>query len=195
MGVAEIMNKAVFLDRDGVINKLILNPRTGDFESPHAISDLQFFPWTFDALKRLALSNYSLFVVSNQPSFAKGKVALETLLAIQKKFKDIMMENGIVFTKCYYCYHHPNGVIGEYTKECECRKPKPFFVNKAVADYSISKNGSWFVGDRESDVLCGQAAGLKTILIGKPQPEGGHFTVCPDYYAENLLGAIEIIVP
>jgi D-glycero-D-manno-heptose 1,7-bisphosphate phosphatase len=194
MGVNQIVNKAVFLDRDGVINKLVLNGQTGAYESPHAVSELVFYPWTFEALKRLLSAKYYLFVVSNQPSYAKGKVSLDTLKAIHTKLDDEMRKNGVIFKEYYYCYHHEKGIVSEFSITCECRKPKPFFVNKALSDYSVNREASWFVGDRDSDIQCGKAAGLGTILVKEPYSAQYHGAVSPDISADNLEKAVDIIL-
>lgn len=187
------MNKAVFLDRDGVINKLVYNASTGEYESPHLEKDFKLYPLALKALKAFKGMGYLLFLVSNQPSYAKGKTSLENIKAIHKVFHKTVSDHDIEFAKYFYCYHHPDGIIEEYTRDCECRKPKPFFLLRAKEEYSLDMDNSWFIGDSDSDVFCGQAAGVKTILIEGERSKQKTRTSRPDFFADNLIGALKII--
>ena len=155
---------AVFLDRDGVLNKNIFNPATQEYESPHTVADLQIEPHIFSPLKELQ-KNFKLFVVSNQPSYAKGKVSLETLESIENHFEREMSENKISISKYFYCHHHPEGIVPEFTMTCPCRKPNPYFLLEAAKEFNLDLHKSWMVGDRDTDIKCGKAAGCRTILI------------------------------
>lgn len=193
MGVDKV-NRAVFLDRDGVINKLVLNPKTSAYEAPQKKEDLKLFDWTLEALKVLLQNDYKLFIVSNQPDHAKGKTTLESIKAIQDKLHKCFIDNEIDFTEYYYCYHHPDGIVEEYTGKCKCRKPEPYFVLKAIGEFRIDKNKSWFVGDRDSDITCGQSSGLKTIFIKNEHSKSAPFKNEPDFVASNLMEAVNIII-
>jgi D-glycero-D-manno-heptose 1,7-bisphosphate phosphatase len=185
------MNKAIFLDRDGVINKMVFNPNTGEYESPHSPEDFELYPWTVETLLRFQEMNYLLFLVSNQPSYAKGKTSLENIKAIHEKFHNYIYDRGVKFTEYYYCYHHPHGIVPEYTGKCICRKPEPFFVMKAVKEFNIDTEKSWFIGDRDMDIFCGKAGGLKTILVNK---DSYVIVRCsPDFVVERLCDTIEIV--
>ena len=188
------MIKAVFLDRDGVLNKPVLNPKTGEFESPHSESDLELFDWAVNALKDISAGGYALFLVSNQPSAAKGKAPLSALKAVHNKFHALMTENAIKFEKYYYCYHHPRGAVKELTTECECRKPKPFFVNEAINNFGLKREFCWFVGDRDADVNCGKTAGVRTILVKEPLSASNQGKSHPDFTASDLKVSAEIIL-
>ncbi len=91
------MNRAVFLDRDGVLNPNVFNSETGEWESPHRVEDFELFPWVPDSLKRLR-EYYKLFLVSNQPSYAKGQTSLENIQEIQRKLVEVLQENGLLLT-------------------------------------------------------------------------------------------------
>lgn len=188
------MKKAVFLDRDGVINRLVYNAVSGQFESPHREEDLELFPWSISALQALQHKGYMLFLISNQPSHAKGKTPLERIKAIHARFDEILRCEGVIFTEYYYCYHHPQGIVEEYTCECQCRKPKPYFVEKAKEKYGFDESASWLVGDRDSDILCGEQAGLRTILIREPHSAGHQGKSTPAFSADNLKDAVEKIL-
>lgn len=188
------MKKAVFLDRDGVLNELVLNPATGEYEPPHFPDDLLLFPDVIESLRILQVAGFELFLVSNQPDYAKGKTTLEMIHAVHTRLNQILTSERIHFREYYYCYHHPNGIVPEYSFACKCRKPNPLFLLKAARDYSIDLENSWMIGDRDSDIECGKAAGTRTIMI-----EGLHSSKLsrssrPDKKAANLKDALTIIL-
>jgi D-glycero-D-manno-heptose 1,7-bisphosphate phosphatase len=188
------MVEAVFLDRDGVLNELVLNPATGEYEPPHRAEDLKLFPYVINCLKKIHDSGYDLFLISNQPDYAKGKTTLGALDEVHDKFDRLLTSQGIHFREYYYCFHHPEGIIPEYSYECMCRKPKPFLLFKAEEDYNIELGNSWMIGDRDTDIECGKAAGTKTILIEEPLSVKKRGKSQPDYRAKNLAEAVNIIL-
>lgn len=188
------MDKAVFLDRDGVINELVYNIERNESEPPHNIEDIKIIEGVTGALKKLLESNFRLFIVSNQPDFAKGKTSLENLVKVGEKIRNIMEDQKIIFTEYNYCYHHPDGVIKEYSGECDCRKPKPFFILNAIKKYNLDKNRSWMAGDRDTDIQCGKNSGLKTILIENAGSENYRLNSDPDFRVKNLTQAADIIL-
>lgn len=187
------MKKAVFLDRDGVLNELVLNPLTEEYEPPHSPDDLIIFPDVFESLRILQDAGFELFLISNQPDYAKGKTTLENIYAVHSRFDRILTLKGIHFREYYYCYHHPNGIVPEYSFACECRKPKPYFLLKAAKDYGIDLENSWMIGDRDSDIECGNAAGTRTILVEEPHSSESRGSSNPDFIAENLKDIVETI--
>lgn len=188
------MDKAVFLDRDGVINELVYDIERNESEPPHNIEDIKIIEGVTGALKKLLESNFRLFIVSNQPDFAKGKTSLENLVKVGEKIRNIMEDQKIIFTEYNYCYHHPDGVIKEYSGECDCRKPKPFFILNAIKKYNLDKNMSWMAGDRDTDIQCGKNSGLKTILIEYAGSENYRLNSDPDFRVKNLAQAADIIL-
>jgi D-glycero-D-manno-heptose 1,7-bisphosphate phosphatase len=188
------MRKAVFLDRDGVINRLVFNPATGAYESPHTAAGLDIFPSAAESLRKLTGAGYLLFLVSNQPSYAKGKTSMENIQTVHKKLELYLKANEVEFTEYYYCYHHPDGVIPEYTCECHCRKPSPFFLKNAARKYLLDMTLSWMVGDQDFDIFCGQRGGVKTILVNEKHSANKRGKSFPDYIARNLEEAAQIIL-
>lgn len=188
------MKKAVFLDRDGVLTELVFNHATREHEPPHTPEDLRFFPGVIESLHLLQNADYDLFLVSNQPDYAKGKTILGTIQAVHSRFDQILMLEKIHFREYYYCYHHPNGIIPEYSFPCECRKPKPFFLLKAARDYKIDITNSWMVGDRGSDIECGKSAGTRTILVISPQSSELGGSSNPDFSTATFKDAVKIIL-
>lgn len=187
------MDKAVFLDRDGVINYLVLNKKTNEYEAPFKEEDFVMFPDVIEALKQLINLNYKLFLISNQPDFAKGKTSLENLLSVHKRMDFTFKENNIVFSEYYYCYHHPKGIIPEYSIACKCRKPGNLFLKQAQLKYSLDMHSSWIIGDRDTDIYCGQSVSTKAILIKQKHFDGKAGQSKPDYIVNNLKEAVEII--
>jgi len=181
--------KAVFLDRDGVINKY-----PGNFEYVKSWEEFEFLPNIKPALKKLRDKGYELFVISNQAGVAKGLYSQETLDLITRNMLKELAAAGIDISGVYYCTHHPDA-------GCSCRKPKAGLVLKAIE--TLQKNGltieigrSYFIGDSERDVETGRSAGLKTILLfsGRERPENRSiWQALPDYTAGDLGEAVGII--
>ena len=157
--------RAVFLDRDGVINRNVWNPKASQYESPLTADDFQLLPGVLGALAELQRAGFLLFVVSNQPNYAKGKSAIDASAVIHRKLMTLATSAGIIFAGCYYCFHHPEGSESGYAGACICRKPSPYFLNHAREMFDIDMPNSWMIGDRESDMQCGNAAGAQTIFI------------------------------
>ncbi len=151
-------NKAVFLDRDGVLNKEL-----GDYV--RRVADFEVLEHNFAPLKALQDRGYLLIVITNQGGLAKGWYSEEELDTMHQKLRSAYREHGIELTEIYYCRHHP-----EYNGRCLCRKPGSLMLEKAAARFDVEPSRSYFIGDRERDVLAGQAAGMTGILIDSDQP-------------------------
>lgn len=169
--------KAVFLDRDGT---LIVDPPDRRVDS---ISKLHLFPDVFKAMKQLAKLNYRIFIVTNQAGIAEGRLTEKDFHRINDVFVELV-EPTVKITKTYVCPHGEDG-------KCECRKPKPKLLFDAAREYELDLKHSWSIGDRESDIKAGKAAGNKTILV-----QTGNERVISkdaDYTAKDLLEAVEYI--
>lgn len=185
--------RAVFFDRDGVITRLIFNPETGEHESPHVLEDLEFHEYALDAMKKLSDAGYSLFLVSNQPSYAKRKTTLEEIKRIASEVDRVLCKKGLE-VKPYYCFHHPDGVVPEYSFACECRKPKPYFILKARDEFALNLTKSWMIGDRDSDIECGKAANCLTIQVMNPLSVNKQGRSVPDFKAKDLKEAVSLVL-
>ncbi|HYG75998.1 MAG TPA: HAD family hydrolase [Planctomycetota bacterium] len=161
-------NRAVFLDRDGILSELALNAATGEYESPHTTDELVMIPGCVAAAKKLQDAGYLLFIVSNQPSYAKGKTSLENIKMIANKVEFALGQGGVEIARAFYCYHHPQGVVPAYSGACRCRKPKPQMLFDARDEFDLDLESSWMIGDQETDVECGRRAGCRTILVENP---------------------------
>ena len=157
--------KAVFLDRDGTINKYVGFLRN--------INEFELLPGVAEAIKRINASGYLCIVVTNQPVIARGEVTVPELQEIHNKMETLLGAEGAYLDGIYYCPHHPHkgyeGEVPELKIDCECRKPKPGMLLKAATDFHIDLVNSWMIGDGENDIKAGKAAGCKTALIGKDE--------------------------
>lgn len=187
-------NKAVFFDRDGVINPLVHNPDTGMHEPPHELRDFAIFPRVLKSLRMLKDAGFMLFVVSNQPDIAKGKTTPKKLEAIEERLWEFSRDNGGLFEECYYCHHHPDGVVPGYAKQCDCRKPGTAFLEQAVERFELEPRLCWMVGDRDTDVLCGAKMGFGTVKIDNPHEGCGEAAAAPDAMCADIYEAALVIL-
>lgn len=195
MGILPINRPAIFLDRDGVINALVLNPATGRMESPLNPDDVQVLDGVVPSLVRLQEAGYSLLLVSNQPNYALGKSTIDGLGAIHNRIAGEFREAGIRFTRFSYCLHHPKGVVAGYSGLCVCRKPSPWFLLRARDDFGYSLPDSWMIGDQPTDTQCGKAAGVHTIRIDSGAALARHNGApAADYLVWNLPEAVDIVL-
>lgn len=155
--------KAVFLDRDGTINRYV-----GFLRKPE---DFELLEGVAEAVKKINESGWLAIVVTNQPVIARGEVTGEELEEIHRKMETLLGEQGAYLDAIYYCPHHPHagyeGEIPELKINCDCRKPKPGMLWQAAKEFPLDLSESWMVGDSENDIQAGQAAGCRTALIGE----------------------------
>lgn len=168
--------KAIFLDRDGTINK----------KTNYVFSTTQFelYPDTAEAIKLINQSEYLAIVVTNQPVVARGECTMRGVDYIHAKMETLLGMEGAYINDIFFCPHHPDkGFKGEnplYKIDCNCRKPKPGMIYAAAERYNIDLTQSWMIGDTEVDYLTGLNAGVSTVIIGQ------------DVY--NLLSAVRKII-
>lgn len=172
---------AVFLDRDGVL--------TEERSYITSVDDLHIFPYTEECIRQIHEKGYYAIVITNQSAIARGLMTEETL---QEMNAFLMRQTGV--DAVYYCPHHPEAKVSQYRKICHCRKPGPGLFERTCQEFAIDMSRSWMVGDRASDILAGQRAGLRTVLL-----ESGYGTagleqeVRPDYVFDDLRGVVEVI--
>lgn len=160
--------RAVFLDRDGVINDPAHDDVDQRPESPHRPDDVVLAPGAVEGIRALRDADLMLVVVSNQPSAAKGKVTLDGLRAVHDRVVALLAAEGVELDDWRYCFHHPDGVVPELTGRCNCRKPAPGLLLDAARAHRIDLAASWTIGDSDADVEAGRAAGTRTILVEHP---------------------------
>lgn len=153
--------KAIFLDRDGTINKYVGFLRE--------IEQFELLPNTSEAIKKINNSGYLAIVVTNQPVVARGEVTFEQLDKIHNKMETLLGKDGAYLDGIYFCPHHPHkgfeGEIPELKVECECRKPKPGMLLQSARDFNIDLSKSWMIGDSDNDILAGENAGCFTARV------------------------------
>lgn len=155
--------KAIFLDRDGTINKYVGFLRN--------IDEFELLPGVSEAIRMINASGYLSVVVTNQPVIARGEVSFEELDNIHCKMETLLGKDGAYIDGVYFCPHHPHkgyeGEIPELKIECDCRKPKPGMLLKAAEELNIDLKASYMIGDSDSDVQAGEAAGCTGIKINE----------------------------
>ena len=175
--------KAIFLDRDGTINRYVGFLRN--------IDEFELLPDVAKAIKKINESDYLAIVVTNQPVVARGEVTKEGLQEIHNKMETLLGQEGAYLDAIYYCPHHPHkgyeGEIPELKIECDCRKPKPGMLLKAAKDYNICLEKSWMIGDSVNDVTAGKAAKCNAYLLMAEENTGGEVL-------KGLLEAVESIL-
>ena len=173
------MNRAVFLDRDGVINH-----RAQEGEWITRWEDLQFLPRVPDAISVLNRAGFRVMVISNQRCVARGLISSHDLDVIHHQMCSALARNGATIDAIYYCPHEKD--VG-----CGCRKPAPGMLLRAQHEHGIDLSASWMVGDSESDIATGRNAGCKTVLL----PLNRHSEAsAADLVARSLLEATHKIL-
>jgi len=189
------MKKAIFLDRDGVINENV--------KDLVKVSQLKLLPNVAEAIKKINDSGYLVVIITNQPIISKGFCTFEDMEKIHDKMKQIISEKGAFIDKIYICPHHPEKgfpkEIVELKIDCSCRKPKPGLFLQAIKELDIDFKKSWSIGDSNSDTEAAEKAGLKTILLSSGGGSGSkHESELkdskPDFVKKDLLEAVEFII-
>ena len=161
--------KAIFLDRDGTINKYVGFLRKEE--------EFELIDGVAEAVKKINHSGYLAIVITNQPVIARGEVTFEGLQTIHNKMETLLGKEGAYLDGIYFCPHHPHkgyeDEVSELKIDCDCRKPKPGMLLKAAEDFNIDLGQSYMIGDGENDIKAGMAAGCKTVLLNTEGEEFG----------------------
>lgn len=184
------MNRAIFLDRDGVINELVYHQEQEVIDSPFTPRQFKLIHDVADALKTLHYAGYLTVLVSNQPGIAKGHMTVKNFELIKHKMNSELNNDGAALDGEYYCLHHPDAVIEKYRMQCDCRKPLPGLLFKAAMEKDIDLKQSWLIGDNLSDIQAGIAAGCRTILIGTMKCELCHLMSEQNIFPDKIFGNI-----
>jgi D-glycero-D-manno-heptose 1,7-bisphosphate phosphatase len=188
--------RAAFLDRDGVLNAGVPDPSSGLLESPLAVEDVRLLPGVPGALRELAGAGYALICVTNQPAAAKGRSSIAELLSVHRRVLELLAREGVQLEASWLCPHHPAGVVAELSVSCPCRKPAPGMLLSAAADGALDLRASWMIGDTDTDVAAGAAAGCGTVLVeypGSAHKRAGR-SGC-DLVAADLAAAVSRVLP
>lgn len=181
--------KAIFLDRDGVINKQV--------NHLHKWEDFELLENTEEAILKINHSEFLAIVVTNQSVIARNLCSIEELENIHKKMESLLGKKGAKLDQIFYCPHHPDfgdpDENPEFKIPCQCRKPHIGMIEQAVKQFNIDLSASFIIGDSPSDIECGKRAGLTTIAVrtghGCQDPQAN-----PDYFVENLYEAVQVIL-
>lgn len=177
--------KAIFLDRDGVINR---DPGFGDYIK--SWDEFEFLPGSLGAIKKLSDNGYEIFVISNQAGVSRGLYSQESLDEITGNMLREIEDHGGRIRSVAYCIHMPE-------QGCNCRKPKTGMIERLTKGLEIDFTNSYFIGDSRLDVGAGKNAGCKTILLltGKEDPAGiKNWDAQPDFIKEDLKEAVEWVL-
>lgn len=186
LNIENIPKKAIFLDRDGVINKYI--------ENLFRVEDFELLDGVTEAIGKINKKHSLAVLTTNQPSIAKGFLTFEGLEDIHKKMDTLLAGNNAFIDRIYFCPHHPekgfSGEVPELKIDCDCRKPKPGMILKAANDFNIDLAKSWVIGDNERDMIAGKTAGCRTILLNQNNEKNQY----ADLVFPDLLSAVNCIL-
>ncbi|HEY7828972.1 MAG TPA: HAD-IIIA family hydrolase [Solirubrobacteraceae bacterium] len=187
--------RAVFLDRDGVLNDLVHDPAVGTSESPLRVSDVSLMAGAPAAARALEQAGFILIGVSNQPAAAKGGVSLGQLLAVHLRVSELLTRERVDIAAWRLCLHHPRGVIPSLSRPCTCRKPAPGMLLDAARTLDVELPESWMVGDTDADIAAGRAAGCRTLLIEHEGSFHKRLRGCePDLRAADLARGASLLM-
>jgi D-glycero-D-manno-heptose 1,7-bisphosphate phosphatase len=179
--------RVVFLDRDGTLIE--------HYDYLTEPEQVKLMPTAVSALRLLRDRGFALVMVTNQSAIARGLLTEEKLQDIHKHLQRLLAQEGVFLDGMYYCPYHPEAVLPEYRRESDLRKPAPGMFQLAARELDLSLEQSWMVGDDDRDILAGQTAGCRTILLSSRGSELVHRgDAQPDYQALNLQEAANLIV-
>lgn len=190
-------SRAVFLDRDGVVNELVYYPEHSIVDSPFTPAQFRQFNGVARAVNEFHRLRFKVVIASNQPGVAKGHMSWEMFERVRMKMKEELAKEGAFIDGEYYCFHHPEAKVEELRRNCDCRKPKPGLLLRAASELDIDLSQSWMIGDGLTDLKAGKSAGCKTILIGKTKCELCHLMdgmeIRPDFITADLFEAAQAV--
>ena len=189
--------RAVFLDRDGVINEILFHQEMGVLETPFTADQFRLRKGVAGAIRQLNRLGLKIVVVSNQPGVAMRHFTRKTLDRITQKMKRELKRKGSYLDGVLYCLHHPTKGVGSLKKNCACRKPKPGLFYEAARWFNIDLKKSYLVGDSILDVQAGRRAGCTTFLLSHLKCDLCHLMakrgIKPDYLVKGLAEVVKRI--
>lgn len=173
------MKKALFIDRDGVINK--------EYSYVYRIEDFEFIDGIFDALKKMQQNGYLLIIITNQAGIAKGLYKEDDFYKLTSWMIDAFKNNGVNIDRVYHCPHKDGD-------GCECRKPKAGMVNRAKKEFDIDIDSSWLIGDKESDIEAGINSGIKNTILVRSGHKIDEKNTKASFVCDSIKEAVKLIV-
>ena len=177
------MRRAIFLDRDGVINV-----NKGFVHRPE---DLEWMPGAIEGMLRFSQAGFELIVVTNQSGIARGFFSESKYLEFQGLVESRLAAQGVLISRTYYCPHHPQGELVQYKKVCSCRKPEPGMLLRAKQDFNLQLKNSFLFGDSASDMTAAQRAGVGRYFLIRP---GGECSGCYETFS-SVFDAATFLLP
>lgn len=178
--------KAIFLDRDGVLNR--------EIDLLYQVRQLRVLPGVPESLKIFTKLGFLNIVITNQPVVARGWITEKGVERINKVLLARLARHGAKIDAVYYCPHHPDANLKKYRVKCQCRKPNTGMVKKAMRDFRIDPRKSFIIGDATSDIMLGKNAKIKTILVKTGYAgKDGRYEIEPDFIAKDLMSAAAIV--
>lgn len=172
--------RAAFIDRDGVLNI--------DRGYVYRVEDFEWLPGAVQALQELQAAGHALVVVTNQSGIARGMYTQTDLDVLHRFMEDDLLRRGVRLNGIYACPHHPQAVVETYRQDCECRKPRPGLILRAIAEHGLDPSQSCLFGDKPSDIEAGRAAGVgRCWMIGGATSEAA---AGADGRADSLAKAV-----
>jgi D-glycero-D-manno-heptose 1,7-bisphosphate phosphatase len=182
MGKYQVARRAVFLDRDGVINRVVV--RNGKPHPPSSPKDFELYDDVIDACARLKAASFLLVVITNQPDVGRGVQSREAVEAMHLKLQSALPS----LDRIEICYHGG----GRHGQPCDCRKPRPGLILRAAAELNIDLKESYVIGDRWRDIDCARAAGCRAIFIDRGYKE--KLRQAPDVTVANFKEAVNAVL-
>ena len=177
-------NKAVFLDRDGVINE--------DLAYVNKIEDFKFIDGVFDACRYFKQLGYRLIIVTNQSGIGRGYYSEPEFAALTDWMKSQFVDNDCEIDAVYFCPHHPEKAVAPYLLQCECRKPAPGMLLRGIKDFDLLPSACVMIGDKPSDIAAAQAAGVgRKILLSPKQLLSADKTAGADEIWQSLACGLD----
>ena len=191
-----ISSPALFVDRDGVINRMVRRSRL-NYDAPQFPRDVSLVEGIAEVIRQAKILGYKIIVVTNRPEVAKEKLTRLQSQRVESRIRQLLTLENADWDGYFACPHHPQALSQMYRLECDCRKPKPGLIHQAQKQYDLDLKQSFILGDGAADVGAGNAAGIKTILYlhreNDPQKVEAAYACPSDWRVEDLSQVLEII--
>ncbi len=185
---------AVLLDRDGVINEPVIDPRSGRHESPYRADDVVLIEGIVEFVRGLHQHAIPVAVVSNQPAAAKQTQTRAELADVDARVRELIAEEGAAIPVWRYCFHHPEGSDPTLGVACACRKPGPALLTDALHELGVEPSRSVImVGDSDADIGAGKSLGLYTVLVEHPETAHRRGICVPDVTLVSVTGLSNLL--
>jgi histidinol-phosphate phosphatase family protein len=189
--------RAVFVDRDGVINRMFFHTEFGTVDSPANPGQFELLPGVGGTIAEFNRAGLLVIVVSNQPGIAKGKFTPALLEAMERKMIATIADAGGKLDAVYNCLHHPEAELADYRVRCDCRKPEPGLLVRAAREWNIDLPRSYMIGDGVTDIRAGRAAGAITLFANSRKCYNCDSLIehnaWPDYIVSDIREAAVVI--